>query len=256
MNAPHQPEERQDYYARAASWAADRERSLRLSRRIAWFVAAGAAVVAIFEAVALALLVPLKTVVPYTILVDRHTGYVQVLKGSGAEPITEDWALTQSLLAQYVTAREAFDITSLNADYRKVALWSADRARSDYLAMMPASNPASPLARYPRTTMVLVRVKSVSPLAPNLALVRFDTERRDQGQGAGEIASWASVIRYRYSRAPMSLEDRLLNPLGFQIVHYRKDQEAPPPPAAEIVRPATTAAPSVRSAPLPGTARP
>lgn len=223
------PTGRDLYYARAAAWAEDREASLRLSRRIAWLVASVAAGIAMLEAVALALLTPLKTVMPYTLLVDRHTGFVQPLKGNGADPLTADWALVQSLLAQYVIAREGFDIATISADYRKVALWSGEGARSDYLAVIPAANPASPLRQYPRTTVVAVRVKSVSPLGQGSALVRFETERRDQGQATGIKSDWVSVVRYRFSGAPMALEDRLINPLGFQVVHYRRDQEAPTP---------------------------
>lgn len=240
MNAPAPPPpsgDRADYYARAASWAEERDAGLRLSRRIAWLVAGIAAGIAMLEAVALALLVPLKTVVPYTLLVDRQTGYVQMLKGGSADPLVADQALTQSLLAQYVIAREGFDIASVRADYRKVALWSADRARSDYLTMMPAANPASPFQRLPRTSVVAVHVKSVSPIGPNTALVRFDTEQRDQGQVQGPRAPWAAVVRYRFSGAPMALEERLINPLGFQVVHYRRDQEAPAPdPAMAPIR--------------------
>lgn len=219
------PTGRDLYYARAAAWAEDREAMLRLSRRIAWLVAGIAAGIAMLEAVALALLMPLKTVVPYTLLVDRHTGFVQPLKGNGADPLTTDWALVQSLLAQYVIAREEFDIASVAADYHKVALWSGETARSDYLSLMPAANPQSPIRRYSRTTVLEVRVKSVSPLGPGSALVRFETEQRDQGQATGAKGDWVAVLRYRFSGAPMALEDRLINPLGFQVVHYRRDQE-------------------------------
>ena len=47
---------------------------------MAWIVATVALVVALFEALALIVLTPLKTVVPYTLLVDKQTGYVQELK--------------------------------------------------------------------------------------------------------------------------------------------------------------------------------
>lgn len=226
MNDQTSLESRESYFARSQSWAADREKTATLSRRAAWLIAGIAAGIAMLEAVALAMLVPLKSVVPYTVLVDRHTGYVEVLKGAGPDTIAADAALTQALLAQYVIAREGFDISSLRADYRKVALWSADRARSDYLSVMQPSSPSNPLRRYARTALVSVRVKSVSPLGPNLSMVRFDTERRDQGAAATSIQPWAAVLRYRFIGAPMALEDRLINPLGFQVVHYRRDQEA------------------------------
>ena len=33
------------------------------------------------------------------------------------------------------------------------------------------------------------------------------------------------MIRYRYSGEPMQLEDRMVNPLGFQVLRYRRDPE-------------------------------
>lgn len=257
MNDQSPPNAREAYYARSAGWAEDRQDALRLSRRVAWLVAGIAAGIAVLEAVALALLIPLKTVVPYTLLVDRTTGYVQMLKGTSPDSITADGALTQSLLAQYVIAREGFDIAMIGANYRKVALWSGEPVRGEYLAMMPATNPASPLQRIPRTSVVAVHVKSVSPLGPNTALIRFETERLDQGQLNGPREAFVSVIRYRFSGAPMALDDRLTNPLGFQVTHYRRDQEAPPPDTvgARAFAPAAAARPDQAPQPSSGVSR-
>jgi type IV secretion system protein VirB8 len=226
-------EARQSYYAEAQSWADDRRERAEGSNRLVRRLLAGAAALLIAESLLLIALLPLKTVVPYTILVDRNTGFAQSLDLDSMPDVKAESALTQSLLAQYVVARETFDINGLQSQYRKVALWSADQARSDYLALIPAGNPESPLNRYPRGTIVQTVVESVTPTAGNSALVRFYTERRDRGQGASERSYWVSLIRFRFSGTPMSLEDRLINPLGFQVVHYRRDQEAPPPAPLE-----------------------
>jgi type IV secretion system protein VirB8 len=220
------------YYKEAATWNRDRLEAISASRRTAWWVAGGATVVAILLAFALMLLMPLKTVVPYTLLVDRNTGFVQALKPLDPDKVAPDTALTQSFLVQYVIARESFDADSLQANYRKVALWSAETARSDYLNFMQVSNPLSPLAAYPRTTLVETQVKSVSPVGRNSALVRFDTIRRDAGGQVQPPRAWVAVIRYRYSGEPMKLEDRFINPLGFQVLRYRKDPETLPPASA------------------------
>ncbi|HVJ02533.1 MAG TPA: type IV secretion system protein [Sphingomonas sp.] len=216
------------YLKGAESWAQDRQDALRASRRVAWIVAAVAIAVALCLAVALMLLMPLKRVEPYTLLVDRQTGFVQQLKPLDPQMVSSDAALTQSFLVQYVIAREGFDINSLQADYRKVALWSTGQARADYLTLMPASNPASPLASYPRSTVVAVRVKSVSALGPRSALVRFETVRQDAGRQPAAPQPWVTVIRYDYANAPMSVEDRYVNPLGFQVRSYRRNAEALP----------------------------
>jgi type IV secretion system protein VirB8 len=217
------------YYLEAESWGRDRQDELRRSRRIAWTVAAAAVAVAVLEAIALVVLMPLKTVEPYTLLVDRNTGFVQALTPLDPARVSGDTALTQSFLVQYVIARESFDIDTVQADYRKVALWSAEQARTDYIAGAQVSNPQSPLALYPRTSVVETRVKSVSPAGRDVAMVRFETQRRDAGGQAERPRAWVAIIRYRYSGEPMSVEDRFVNPLGFQVVRYRRDAEALPP---------------------------
>lgn len=227
------------YLQRAEGWAADRERARTSSVRTAWIVAGCACAIAVIEAIALVILMPLKTVVPYTLLVDRQTGYVQALKPLDQDRIAPDTALTRSFLTQYVIARESFDIDSLQDDYRKVALWSAGEARTRYIAETQASNPRSPLATLPRRALVQVQIRSLSSLGPDTALIRFVTTRSDYGGQSQQPQNWAAVIKYRYSAAAMSAADRLINPLGFQVMRYRRDAEtvreiAPAAPAPSV----------------------
>lgn len=239
--------ERETYFREARSWADDtRVRSAR-SRKIAWTVAGVAIGAAAFEAVALAMLVPLKTVQPITLLVDRQTGFVQALDPTTPQRVAADAALTDAYLAQYVAAREGFDRATVQLDYRRVALWSAGRARSSYLSTMAAGNPANPVESYSAGTIVSIRVKSVSRLQPGISLIRFDTQRTDRNAQAEAPRPWISVVRYRYSDAPMAFGDRLVNPLGFQVTGYRRDAEAPVEPVNDpassrrsVVTPATS----------------
>lgn len=213
------------YYADAASWSQDVHGALRGSRRVAWIVAGMAGFIAVLEAVALASLVPLKTVVPYTITVDRQTGYIETAQTLQPGALAQDVAVTQAFLAQYVLARETFDVGDLQANYRKVTQWSTGAARDNYIRTMAVSNPQSPAKLYPATTVLQTTVKSISILSKGSALVRFETERRDGGALAGERRPYAAVIAFRYTGAPMRMEDRFLNPLGFQVTAYRRDTE-------------------------------
>lgn len=217
--------ERTAQYAQAASWAADIHGALRASRRVAWIIAAAAALVAVLEAAALAALSPLKTVVPYTILVDRQTGYVQTVQGLKPGPMSQDAAVTQSFLVQYVIGRESFDAADLRENYRKIMLWSTTGVRNQYAATMARTNPSSPLALYQPTTVVSTTIKSVSLLTPTTALVRFFTLRQDAGAATGEQRDYTAVLSFRYTGTPMRNEDRFVNPLGFEVLSYRRDTE-------------------------------
>ena len=238
----------------ADSWTHSVTADLERSRRTAWIVASIAAAIALLLAIALAFLLPLKTTVPYTILVDRQTGHVETLSPSGTQPIAPDAALTRAFLVQYTTAREGFDRADLGEDYRRVALFSAGEVRQRYIAAMRSTSTDNPLVRYPPGTSVSVVPRSVSTLGPNRSLVRFTTELRNR-QGALELVEhWAAVVDWRYSNAAMSAEDRYHNPLGFQVTRYTKDPETLPetfPPAVRV--PATRLVP--RSVPQPSIAR-
>lgn len=217
--------DRDAYYADAASWSNDVHGALRLSRRMAWIVALGLGAIAVLEAIALVVLMPLKTVVPYTITVDRQTGYIETAQGLNPGRLSQDTAVTEAFLAQYVMAREGYDVADLQSTYRKVAMWSAGEARDQYLRRMAATNPQSPMKLYPATTVLQPVIKSVSLLSRNSALVRFDVERHDYGAASGDRQAYAAVVGYRYTGAPMKMGDRFLNPLGFQATSYRRDSE-------------------------------
>ena len=218
----------EDYYREAESWSEDRQAAADRSVRLAWIAAGVAALIAVVEAFALVALIPLKREVPYTLMVDRETGYVEALRPFEGETVTADSALTRSFLVQYVIARESFDIDSLREDYRKVGLWSADEAREQYLALMRPSNPLSPQASLPRRSTVDVQIRSVSALSANTAMIRFSTVRTDPGARPQVAQHWAAVVTYRYSNADMTAADRLTNPLGFQVTRYRRDAETLP----------------------------
>lgn len=213
------------YYKAAGSWAYDKIEALENSKKLAWIIAIISLLFSILLIVAFIILLPLKKIVPYTLLVDKQTGFVETLKPMDMQAVSADSALTQSFLVQYVVAREEFDINSLQNDYRKILLWTGEPERSTYKKQIQASNPESPLSLYPRTTVVNVKIKSVSPLGKNTNLIRFDTQRVDAGGRGDEVQSWASVIRYQYKNKPMSQDERFTNPLGFEVLHYNKSQE-------------------------------
>lgn len=225
-----------EYFDLAQSWAMESDSRQRKSTRIAWLVAGIAATIAVLEAIALVLMTPLKETETVMLLVDRTTGYVQEISPSEADAIRADEALIESMLAQYVSARERFDRASLQDDYRKAALWSDGPARKAYSAMMASTNPASPINIYTNQSTREVEVKSVTQVERGRALVRFDTFITGNDSRRSPEGSWISLVKYQFSNAPMKYEDRLLNPLGLQVSEYRRDAERPQS-ASTLARP-------------------
>ena len=220
---------------------------LQKSNNRAWIVAAVVAAIALLEAIALVYLIPLKTVEPYTLLVDRQTGNVEALAPLDAQTVAPDAALTKSFLVQYVIARESFDSAGVQDNYRKVSLWTEGAARQRYARMMDANNPESPLAFMPNGGILRTEVRSISSLAAGRSLVRFTTTRNERGGRAQSPEYWAAVVDYTFTNAEMSEADRLVNPLGFQVTRYRRNAETLPE-VVEAQIPARRAAQPVRAA--------
>jgi type IV secretion system protein VirB8 len=236
------------------TWARDVEEASQRSRRIAWTIAGVAGAIAVVQAIALAALVPLKQVLPYTITVDRQTGQIQTTPGLSLPQLSESDAVRQAFLAQYGLARETFDLTDYQENYRRTLLWSDGQAAESYRADWDRDNPNGVQARYRASTIVRVIVTEVRLLSPETALIRFETEQTEGGSASGLRQPWSASVRFSAAGRPLNAQDRLLNPLGFRIEAYRRDAQtvapapvtiapAPLPPAAAPMDPAAASAP-------------
>jgi type IV secretion system protein VirB8 len=206
----------------AQTWDQDLYRSLELSRRRAWIVAGASAAFAGLALLAVVLLLPLKESVPYVITKDAQTGFIEVAR-SVDDTLGQDEALARFHLLRYVSARETYDPADLQTNYELVYALSGRSAWESYDPLFRRGTPGNLLERYGRRTRVEVRIKSVSMLATDQALVRFATTRRT---GSSEdVEHWAATVRFAYARSAKELRDGAKNPLGFEVVAYQRDQE-------------------------------
>lgn len=216
--------ELKSYFAEARSWDHDRLAAAQRSRRLAWSVAAVAAVLAAAAVAGVVVLVPLKTVEPYVVRVDRTTGAVDVLRGlSSAGPQTYDEAITKSFLATYVRAREGWLPQAAEANFRQVSIMSTPEEQQRWATAYRPGNPASPQIAYGPGADAQVSIRAISFVAPGVANIRFHRTLRRGGQV--EESDGIATAAFAYTKAPMSEGDRLRNPLGFQVSSYRADPE-------------------------------
>ena len=217
--------DRDDYYVAARSWAEGQSASSARETRIAWRVAAGAGAVAILLALAIVFLVPLKSVEPYVLTVDRQTGAVEAATSLQSGKLSQNEAVIQAQLAGYVIARETIDSTDLAQQYRRVQVMSARAVASTYVAQMAANNPDSPLNTLSRGDTVAINVRSVSLIAEGAGLVRFSATRSALGVAGGQPVNYVAAISFGFNGRPLRAVDRYDNPLGFQVTRYRRDVE-------------------------------
>jgi type IV secretion system protein VirB8 len=215
------------YYTDAAIWENDIARRNRWSRSIAWTIALVMSVIAVAALGALVLALPLKTYEPYMVVVDRSTGFVEVKRPMAEGPLQQDEAIATFDLVRYVKARETYDPKALKDNFDLAQLLSLGDASRELVELYSPANPQNPIKILGSNTIVAVNVKSVTFPNQRTALVRFSTDEKSQTNIV--TRHWVSLIRFRYTAAPARNEYRFQNPLGFQVLEYRRDQETVSP---------------------------
>lgn len=216
------------YYQEAATWEHDLARRNRNSRALAWIVATVMSIVAVASIAVILMLVPLKSYEPYMIVVDKSSGFVEVKRPTAIGPLSQDEAVTMFNVVRYVKARETYDPKSLKDNFDLAQLLATGDAARELTEIYSPANPNNPIKLYGRNTEISVFVKSVTFPNNRTALVRFSTDEKTQ---TGSILhDWVSLVRFQYTAAPMANQYRFENPLGFQVVEYRRDQETVSPP--------------------------
>ncbi|TGT35851.1 type IV secretion system protein [Mesorhizobium sp. M8A.F.Ca.ET.165.01.1.1] len=216
----------QRYYKAGATWEDDTHRSLRRSRTLAWLVSGVASVVAGLSLLTLVLILPLKQFEPYVIEVDKTTGYLEVARALKPGDLSQNEAVTAANLVRYIRARETYDAREIKQNYDLAQLYSTGTASSDLTWAYTPSNAQSLDKVYGRNVTISVDVKSVSLLNNTTASVRFSTTTRRENSSATD--NWVAVVKFRYTTTPIKNEWRFDNPLGFQVIEYRRDQESAP----------------------------
>ncbi len=97
-----------DYFDKARRFDQDRMVSAERSKRLAWFVAAVASVLACVSVTAVVALTPLKTVEPFVIRVDNSTGIVDVVSAMSLAAGSYDEEVTKYFAARYAPARVTY----------------------------------------------------------------------------------------------------------------------------------------------------
>jgi type IV secretion system protein VirB8 len=218
------PDIDKNYYDDGVRWETAVYRSILWSRNVWRTVSVLLGLALILALAALYALIPLKSLEVVTLLVDKTTGFVEVARPleAGGE-LTQRESVTRANIVRYIRARETYDPKGLRDNFDMASLYSGGVASKDLQAEFAASNSDNPMKKYGPETTISVFVKSVIFLNERTAAVRFQTTRKSERENVS--TDWVANVRFRYTSEPMRNDWRFDNPLGFQALEYRRDQE-------------------------------
>ncbi|GLS18031.1 type VI secretion protein [Labrys miyagiensis] len=215
------------YYTQGEAWEKSTYRMIK-ARGAVWRLTALLSMVAnILLGLALMLLIPTQHTEVTVFEVDHTTGYLHLVQPlEETRALKDNEAVTASNIVQFINARETYDPHQIAFNNNKALLFSSAGAAADIKALWDSTNPKNPQRLYGQSGSVTVGIESLNFLNAETALVRFTTTVITQGgPPAGLTYYWSANVRFRTTNAPMRMDYRMVNPTGFQVTDYRRDQE-------------------------------
>jgi type IV secretion system protein VirB8 len=234
----------------------------RRSEKRAWWVASSAVAMSLVLLGGYFYVLPLKEKVPYLVIADAYTGSstaARLTDDTSLQRITTSEAINRSNVAHFVLAREAYDLALTNLrDWTTVLTMSSAQVAGGYTNLYSSQNPANPYKLYGKDRAVRVRILSITLIGggvgsetPKGATVRFQRSVYDKQSGATQpLDSKIVTLAFTYkANLKMDEQQRIENPLGFQVTDYRVDTDYASSPPEEV---AANAKPAESTPTLPG----
>lgn len=159
-----------------------------------------------------------KSLEPYVIEVEEKTGIATVVDQMSAQSFTGNQMIVKYFINQFVHMASGYNPRSYEEDVDKVRLLAASPVFSDFRGRINARELG-------KDTSIAVRIKSMQFLNSNSVQIRI---LRQTTQPDLPPKTQDEVITMNFLFAPemnLSMEERLINPLGFQVTAYMIAEE-------------------------------
>lgn len=204
-----------------SSWSSDRYSSILIQRNILILLTFLSLVGISVASVMIAKVATSKTFEPFVIQIEERTGQAKIVKKAESDLISSSESLTKYFIKRYLNAREAYNPVDFEYNSNKVVrLLSSQEVYNAYLGFIRATA-NDPTIKYGRRNTTYIKLKSFTKLR-NQYFVRFTVNETADGE-----ASFSKIATIETGYAPMELneEDRDINPVGFQIIGYKVDDD-------------------------------
>lgn len=219
------PTNPKNIFEEGQDWEISKRIMLQKSLKRAWIFAGMFCGTTVLATIALIGLTPLKQVQLEIIRVDSSTGIVEVLEQQKEFKTNYEETINTYFIKQYIRYREGYSYELMSDYYNYVGLMSTPEEQQQYARWFSPKNPSSPLKKYGTNKRATIQFKSMTYLAEDVALVRFT---RESVLGMNDVTEehLTATIRFKYVKGAISSKDKEINPLGFQVIEYRIDEDA------------------------------
>ncbi len=210
------------HYIEVEAFQTSRAKSARRLSRVLVVIATAAVFGNIAQAFTIATMVPLAKLVPVYLWV-RPDGTVDSEVSVSRLPATQEQAVINASLWQYVRLREGYTADTAQYAYDLVSSFSAPSVRLEYQYHFNYPNPTSPQVTIGEGGRLDVEHISSNDIATGVQQIRFNRTLMMDGQ-TPVMSTWTATVRYEKVTS-LSGESRLSNPGGLTVTSYQVSED-------------------------------
>jgi len=217
MTAPEKTDNKNQKF-KIKSWYSNRYQIVVVQRNILFFFSVFSVISMVVTIVFVKYVISSKSLDPYVIEVEDKTGVPTVVDQMSSKTFTGDEAIKKYFLNQFVISAVGYDPRTYKQDVEKVRLYAAPAI---YISFRKAIDPKE----LGSDSKIDVRIKSIQFPDSGTAQIRI-LRTIDKKGDATVIKNEVLTLNFYFAtNMELTIEERLINPLGFQVTNYLLSEE-------------------------------
>jgi len=217
MTAPEKTNNKNQKF-KIKSWYSNRYQIVVVQRNILFFFSVFSVISMVITVLFVKYVISSKSLDPYVIEIEDKTGVPTVVDQMTSKTFTADEAIKKYFLNQFIMAAMGYDIKTYKQDVEKVRLYSTPGV---YIAFRKAIDPKE----LGSDSKIDIRIKSIQFPDPGTAQVRILRTIDKKGEQTVTKNEVLTFNFYFTANMELTMEERLINPLGFQVTNYLLSEE-------------------------------
>lgn len=212
-------------FQKGSEWDRNRVAEALASRQRAYVVAGAEAVLIVVLVIAIVSMLPLRRTVPYLIK-EGANGNVEVLQTFDNRQIGKTELTDQYWARTYVKAREQYNWWMVGADYETVSRLTDPAIFPGYSSQFVGEKSMDKV--FGAATDRAIKILSVTPSVTQRGhmTVRFERTTKSKGMLVEPPTVFVAQLVFHYKvKTVGALADLQQNPLGYEVISYRRDAE-------------------------------
>jgi type IV secretion system protein VirB8 len=205
------------------NWFHDRFEWMQVQRNLLFLILLGCVFTICLLTFGISFIKSTKAIEPFVIEIEAKTGVPTVVDPLTSKAYSGMETIRRYFIWRYISMREEYDQGTFRINYQNVRYLSTDAVYWLFSRMYGQGNPESIVNKTPNATRT-IELKSMIFPDDSTAQVRIRVTVRAPG-GMENVLDKIVYLQFQFSNLELNDQQRLVNPLGFQVTNYKIENE-------------------------------